>query len=70
MQRPAIVTRGELAVRVGGLPARLVRHHQDEGVQPRVVRVDLAQALIGDLSRTDVTRPPTASEFFNGQHGH
>ena len=70
MQRPAIVAGRELAVRVGGLPPRLVRHHQDERVQPRVVCVDLTQARVGDLSGADFTRPPTASKFLNGQLGH
>ena len=52
VQRSAVVAGGELAVGVARLLPRLVGHDQDEGVQPRVVRLDPPQALVGDLRAT------------------
>ena len=63
MQRSAVVAGGEFAIGLARLPARLVRHHEDEGVQPLVVRPDPLQALLGDLFRRQLARAQPAAEF-------
>ena len=55
VQRPAIDSGGQLAVRCGRLCACFVRHHADEGVELAVVGLDAVQALLGD--RCAVTSP-------------
>src|SRR2546429_627159 len=49
VKRPAIVAGRQLAVGVARLAAGLVGHHEDEGVEPRVVDVDAPKTLFGGL---------------------
>ena len=61
-----------------GLRARLVRHHEDEGVEPAVVGVDPVQTLLDDRPRGQLAGAQLPAERFNGQrvddvrhpHGH
>ena len=51
VQRAAIVPGGELAIGLARLPPRLVRHHEDERVQPALSASIRCEALFGDLLR-------------------
>src|SRR5207244_9206040 len=66
VKRPAIVAGRQLAVGVARLAAGLVGHHEDEGVEPRVVDVDAPKTLFGGLLGGDFARPQLAREGFDG----
>jgi hypothetical protein len=68
VQRAAIGAGGELLIGFARLPQRVVGHHRDERVQPRVVRLDAAQAFFGDTGRSELARAQAAAELFDGHH--
>ena len=68
MQRPAIASRGERLIGGERLAPRFIRHHENEGIQARVVGLDPPQTLVRDLLRGDLTGPKPAPEFLDGHH--
>ncbi len=68
VQRTAVVAGGQLLIGLARLPQRLVGHHEDERVQPRVVGLDAAQASFGDAHRGELPRPQAAAELLDGHH--
>lgn len=61
---------GEL--RIGSLrsAAGLVGHHQDEGVQARVVVLDPREARLGGFKRRRLAGSERAAEFFDCGHSY
>ena len=68
MERSAIVPGRELGVSLFRLPTRLVRHHENEGVQLAVIRLDATQALFSDLRRGNLASTKLPAEFDDGHH--
>ena len=66
VQRTAVVSGRQLAVRLARLPPRLVRHDEDERVQARVVGLDAPQALLGDLLRRHFRARAAAGRTLDG----
>ena len=55
----------QLPVRVARLLPRLVRQHQDERVQPVIVRLDPLETLVGERFRRERARPQTQADVRN-----
>ncbi len=70
VQRAAIAPGGDLAIRLARLVARLVGHHENERVQPRVAGLDARQARVGGLERAHLAGAELSSEFFDGHREH
>ena len=65
VQRTAIAAGGELAIRDLRIAARLLRHHGNERVEPRLQLRDAAEALFGEFARGDFTPAELAGKFLD-----
>ena len=67
MERSAVVSGSQLPIRLARLRTRLVRHDENERVEPGVVGLDALQALLGQLTRAHLAGAEHAAECVNSR---
>jgi hypothetical protein len=68
VQRAAIEPGGALTVGLLRLASRFVGHDEDEGVQPRLIAIDLREASLDEIAGGHVAASPEAAELSDRQH--
>src|SRR5262249_35047176 len=68
VERTAVVSGGELAIERPRLSPRLVGHHEDEGVEARLLGLDQTERVLRRLLAGDLARAQAAREILDRAH--